>query len=168
MPSRRHFLRGRFSEIAQVLRPPWAGHEADFVATCQRCDACVRVCPAGILRTGAAGFPEVDFHLGTGECSFCGECVAACPSGALNRQAKQEGHKPWQAEARIADTCLTHQQVLCRACGEACPSNAIRFAPARVASPQVTSELCTACGACVAVCPSRAITVQPVASSHAH
>ena len=49
-----------------------------------RCDACVRACPAGLLRVGAAGFDAAPGCLG------CGRCQAACPTAALRVAAFPE------------------------------------------------------------------------------
>jgi ferredoxin-type protein NapF len=161
--SRREFIRGRFSEATPAVRPPWAREEEAFTAACTRCDACIPVCPTGILKRGAAGFPEVDFLRG--ECTFCGGCVAACPTSALDRTARSEGLPPWNWVAHIQESCLARNKVVCRSCGDVCVARAIAFrlAPGGVALPQLDVLACNGCGACVAICPIGAVAVgQPV------
>ena len=152
--SRRQFLRGDFSGRKAVLRPPWALEEAAFVAACTRCCDCVNVCPQHILILDREARPTVDFSRG--ECTFCGKCVEGCLPKALE---KQEGKAPWQLKAQIQRTCLAKANVVCRACGDACPVQAIRFSPAPMAAaqPAVDASLCNGCGACYAPCPAQAI-----------
>jgi ferredoxin-type protein NapF len=153
------FLRGRFHEARSAVRPPWALDEDAFTADCNRCDACIPACPTGILKRGEAGFPEVDFRRG--ECTFCGKCVVACPSHALDDLARSEGLAPWNLVARIQQSCLALNKVVCRSCGDVCEARAIgfRLAPGGVALPQLDEAACTGCGACVAICPTAAITM---------
>lgn len=152
--SRRQFLRGNFSGRKIVLRPPWARAEAAFVAACTRCGDCISACPQHILALDMEARPMLDF--GRGECTFCGKCVDACQPQAL---VKREGEPPWLLKATIRENCLARANVVCRACGDACPAQAIRFRPAIMAAarPEVDASLCTGCGACYAPCPAQAI-----------
>lgn len=153
--SRRQFLRGDFSgRKAAPPRPPWAGAEAAFVAACTRCCDCINACPQHILILDREARPTVDF--GRGECTFCGKCADACVPRALD---KQEGAPPWRLKAQIQSSCLAKSNVVCRACGDACAVQAIRFRPAvmTAAQPEVDAGLCTGCGACYAPCPVQAI-----------
>lgn len=155
--SRRGWLRGRSRTAEPARRPPWALAEADFVARCTRCDACIVACPTGVLVRADGGFPAVDFSRG--ECTFCGDCVRACRPAALSRPADDAA--PWALTARIGDGCLALQGVECRVCGEACGEGAIRFRPrlGGVALAELDAARCTGCGACFAPCPVRAISL---------
>ena len=154
--SRRQFLRGDFSGRMTVPRPPWALAEVAFSAACTRCSECIDACPQHILVADKDLRPRVDFSRG--ECTFCGKCAEACRPRALE---KAEGQPPWLLKARIQDNCLARANVVCRACGDACPVQAIRFSPQvmSAAQPEVRDDLCTGCGACYSPCPARAIRI---------
>lgn len=151
--SRRRFLRGGFSAEPGVLRPPWALPEPAFVDRCTRCDACISACPAAILAAGSGGFPLVDF--GRGECTFCGDCARACVPGALDPARPLA----WQLAVRVGAGCLAAANIVCRSCGDACQSAAIRFRPqvGLAARPVVDAAACNGCGACVRACPQDAV-----------
>ena len=159
MPSRRQFLRGKFSAHRAstdpaALAPPWAAE--DFLTRCTRCADCTAACPTRIIVNGDGGYPYIDYTLG--ECTFCAACVEACTAGALARDADAA---PWHRSVVIDIRCLAKNKVVCRSCAEACETNAINFQPTLggVALPQVSDALCSGCGACVAICPSEAIQV---------
>jgi ferredoxin-type protein NapF len=154
--SRAQFIRGNFSGSRQVIRPPWAMAEPDFVAACSRCGDCIGACPEKILETGRGGFPQVNFSKG--ECTFCGDCAGRCKSGVLNKRVDVAA---WPLKAIIAPTCLALKQVVCRSCGESCPIGAIRFrlSVGAVARPEVDLAACTGCGACYGPCPVSAVAI---------
>ncbi|MGB0748162.1 MAG: ferredoxin-type protein NapF [Magnetospiraceae bacterium] len=156
--SRRNFLRAKAGQAAHVpLRPPWALAEKYFQEACSRCGRCQAACAERIVVEGDGGFPEIDFHKG--ECSFCGDCVSVCDDGALQ---KWDAAPPWSYRAAITvEDCLSLHRVMCRTCGDACPSGAIQFQlqVGGVARPQVSLEQCTGCGACVGPCPTRVVYI---------
>jgi ferredoxin-type protein NapF len=59
----------------------------------------------------------------------------------------------------ISEVCLARAGVVCQACGDACPEQAIRFAPRRggPSLPSLDEDRCTGCGDCVPTCPVGAI-----------
>jgi len=158
--SRRQFLRGDFtakqSAPSSPLRPPWARAEAAFITACTRCGDCVKRCPQRILTLDRAARPTVDFSRG--ECTFCAQCVDVCAPRALE---KTDGMPPWRLKAQIRDNCMTQANVVCHACGDACPAQAIRFrlVATSIAQPEVSADLCTGCGACQMPCPVQAIRI---------
>ena len=153
--NRTQFLRGQFAGKLP-LRPPWAVEETRFTELCERCDDCINVCHANIIRRGDAGFPEMDFsHSG---CDFCRACSQACPSGALQKHASTI----WSLRASIESHCLVQRGVICCSCGDVCEHSAIRFRP-RVGGHfqiELNQELCTGCGECVSLCPVQAIEIR--------
>lgn len=155
--SRRGFLRGS-SSAPPAVRPPWARAEDVFIAGCTRCQACIEACPEAILIRGSGGYPEIDFRRG--ECTFCQACVTACEQPLFE---PPDTARPWTQVASVGPSCLGHQQIYCRSCGESCEAEAIRFDVDRqpVPIPVMAAERCSGCGACVATCPVDAIVVGP-------
>lgn len=161
MISRRDFLSGVLSrrKTTAPIRPPWALTESDFLSACTGCGDCTRACPTGII-VEVDKRPQLDFAKG--ECTFCADCVHACQHGALQRPEGDIEGRPWHIVADISGQCLAHANIVCRSCGDACVSSAIRFQPrmGAAALPEVDAEKCTGCGACVAACPQTAIRMR--------
>ncbi|MBF0219710.1 MAG: ferredoxin-type protein NapF [Gammaproteobacteria bacterium] len=155
--SRRNLFRGHFAAAERApLRPPWSLSETEFIARCERCDECVKVCENHILVRGDGGFPSVDFSLGS--CSFCAKCVAVCKPQALHHGSDT----PWHYQATINKSCLSLQGITCRSCGDGCEPRALRFrlATGGRAEPLINTTLCNGCGDCFYRCPVKAITMQ--------
>ncbi len=156
---RRQLLRGDPRGIRLPRRPPWALPEPAFTESCTRCDDCVRACWAGILVRGSGGFPEVRFE--TSGCDFCGDCLKACRHGALSAPWPAPS-LAWRWKAAISDRCLSLRGIVCRACGDACDTEAIRFRlmTGGRARPDVDADACNGCGECLAVCPEGAVSLE--------
>ncbi len=152
-PSRRNFLRGKFSEAdVVVMRPP--GVAVRFDELCTECGKCAEACPESIIVTGKDRRRFLDFSRGS--CTFCADCIEACPEDALDLASLSD----WNWKAAIGDACLSLQGVTCRACEDACEPRAIRFRPAVGGKPEPNLDMaqCTGCGECSYSCPARAIT----------
>ncbi|WP_373691473.1 ferredoxin-type protein NapF [Azonexus sp.] len=160
--SRRAFFGAARPGQGEVVRPPWALPEREFQDACTRCNACVDICPTGLLVKGAGAYPEADFTPGRAPagCTFCGDCLTACKDMALRQEPEQA---PWALHAVFTADCLATQNVVCRTCGESCEVSAIRFPPmlGGVAKPLLDESACTGCGACLADCPTLAIRITP-------
>ncbi len=156
---RRRLLRGDLRGNRLPMRPPWARPEPDFSQRCTRCDDCIRACEPGILFRGDGGFPEVRFD--ESGCDFCGDCLAACRTGALEAPVPAPS-VAWPWRARIQPSCLSLRGIVCRSCGDACDTDAIRFRlqPGGRAEPEVDTENCNGCGECLAVCPEDAVSLE--------
>ncbi len=150
---RRNFLRGRFKPEPDVIRPPFAIVEKDFLSSCKHCPDCLSSCDENIIVMGDTGTPQISFDLG--ECTFCGDCLTACKTGALDRGKA----RPWKVKAKIGGNCLSINAVFCRTCGDNCEVDAITFKlmTGGRSAPVVDLELCTGCGACDYVCPNKSI-----------
>ncbi|MFA3761924.1 ferredoxin-type protein NapF [Yersinia sp. 2466 StPb PI] len=156
--SRRKLLTGLWQADKRELsahRPPWSVMEADFIAGCTRCHACVTACETGVLVVGSGGFPEIDFQRA--ECSFCQACVQVCEAGVFTATALT----PWRLKINISERCLPFHNIECRSCQDSCESRAIRFRPRvnGIAQPELDLPACNGCGACVPSCPVQAVTL---------
>ena len=152
----------------QVLRPPGALPEANFVRTCILCQECIRVCPTGALQpafleAGLAGIGTPMFVPRNGGCALnlsCPDlCAQVCPVGAL-RPIRPEELKIGLARVQ-RDQCLAwNQGVKCLVCVEACLNSAAIAYQGRVT---VDPQRCTGCGRCESGCPvaGSAIHVEP-------
>lgn len=151
--SKRNFLRGRVRSSIGNTSLPWVS--ADFLQSCQRCDACIDACEEKILVRGDGGYPEINFNLGG--CTFCRDCVGVCKHNAFDTVADT----PWMQRAVVNDQCLLSKGIACRSCGDHCDERAIRFRPIIGGKSilEFNPESCTGCGGCVAPCPVNAITI---------
>ena len=162
--NRRSFLRGKISaKSLAVIRPPWAVEEREFLANCNRCNSCISACPEKIIISGDGGYPEVDFKRG--ECTFCAQCARSCEAQVLqyldSTDDASRADNAWCLHVSIDAKCLSMNAVVCRACGDSCDSQAIRFKlkTGGRSEPQVFLDDCNGCGACVSVCPVDAVLV---------
>jgi len=156
---RRQLLRGDPSASRLPRRPPWARSEALFTQLCTRCDDCIRACEDELLHRGSGGYPEIRFV--EAGCDFCGDCLKACTTGALDAPFPAPS-LAWQWKAEIDPGCLSRQGIVCRACGDACDAEAIRFQLqlGGKAEPLVDTVSCNGCGECLAICPEDCITLK--------
>lgn len=158
-PNRKHDL----------IRPPGALPEEQFLRTCILCQECVRACPTGGLRPaflegGLAAIGTPHLVPRQGGCALnpsCPDlCGQVCPTGAL--QATQ----PEQLKLGLArvdhSLCLAWDQgARCLVCVEACLVKAARVYQGRIV---IDPQLCTGCGRCECGCPvaGSAIHVFPI------
>lgn len=157
----------------ELLRPPGALEEAEFLKKCIKCGECMKVCITNGLQPAflEAGFeglwsPRLIPRMGYCEyrCTLCGQ---VCPSGAIRRLPLQEKMNIKIGLAMI-DTgrCLPHTHgIPCIVCEEVCPTSpkAIWFEEKTVKNrdgidvimkqPHIDLELCIGCGVCETKCP---------------
>lgn len=154
---------------ANMLRPPGAVAEAEFLSACSRCGLCVRDCPYDTLRlSDVAGGPATGtpyFVARDIPCEMCPDipCVVACPTGALDKKLTDIA----EAEMGIAvlvsqETCLNFLGLRCDVCYRVCPliDQAItlerrhneRTGKHAMLIPTVHSDKCTGCGKCEKSC----------------
>ena len=149
-----------------LLRPPGALPEADFLAACTKCGACLPACPHGSIRMApdrfrrAAGTPILD--AAAAPCWMCPDtpCIAACAPGALRRTGDAF---PRMGVARILTMdCLAHQGSTCTTCFERCPAEGALVI--ETGRPRIVPERCTGCGVCLHVCPAprKAVLLTPL------
>ena len=170
------FLDDRVSESMPVeaasrgnlLRPPGALPEAEFLEKCHRCGNCVKNCPANaIFPLEASTQPDLvnTPYIDPDEqpCVICDSlaCMYVCPSGALQPVYAEDikiGLAIFDAE-----TCLRTKEVACTYCIDTCPigEDAIHLAADGIV--EVIEPGCTGCGVCQYACPTvpKSIVVEP-------
>ena len=74
-----------------LVRPPGALTESEFLNRCIKCGQCIRVCPTNVIQpamweAGVEGLwtPRLDFRLGSSGCQHnCIACGHVCPTAAI-------------------------------------------------------------------------------------
>jgi MauM/NapG family ferredoxin protein len=155
-----------------LIRPPGAKPEPEFLQRCTACGLCMKICPTGGLQPsfGEAGLegiwtPKLVPRIGY--CDYnCNRCGQICPTEAITPlvlEAKQQ--------TRIGLACFDTTRCIpyafgrdCLVCEEHCPipDKAIYFLEVEVhdrngrsrtiKQPRVDPDLCTGCGICENVC----------------
>ncbi|MBI9082331.1 MAG: 4Fe-4S binding protein [Desulfobacterales bacterium] len=160
---------------ADLIRPPAAIPEADFLALCIRCGQCMKACPTNTLQpialtAGLTGFFSPVLTPRRGPCEpKCHACGEVCPTQAIRRIPDQD--RIW---AKVGTAHVLRHKCLawewdrrCLVCDEVCPYDAIelRQVPGiSVAVPFVMETRCAGCGFCQHHCPiapAAAIVVEP-------
>ena len=151
----------------ELLRPPGAQSESDFMARCVKCGKCLEACPYRAVHVApgnagaAAGTPVIDAREQA--CRLCEDfpCVAACPTGALR---DVDGRRDVRMGIAVIDEelCIAFQGMRCEVCYRACPliDEAIVIdyrmregdAIHSVFAPAIVQDACVGCGLCVERC----------------
>jgi len=157
----------------QLIRPPGAIPETEFLRTCIRCGECMKSCLTNTLQpslweSGLAGLwtPKMELRFAPCEqdCYICGK---VCPTQAIRSlNLEEKTHAKVGTAILRKEQCLVwSQNKLCLICDEICPYNAIVFRPVEgYRRPVVVASKCNGCGYCQQRCPVRgesAIVVVP-------
>ena len=155
-----------------LIRPPGARAEPDFLQRCIKCGLCMQTCPSGGLQptwaeAGLEGLWSPLLVPAIGWCEFeCHACGQVCPTEAIMPLPLPE-KKQVKIGLAVFDTtrCLPFAYGReCIVCEEHCPvpTKAIIFEMREVAGtdgvvrtlkiPRVIPELCTGCGICETKC----------------
>ncbi len=154
---------------AQVLRPPAALPEQDFLASCLRCGICVSDCPYDTLKLAAPEDPVATgtpwFNAREIPCEMCEDipCISNCPSGSLDQNLTDINDARMGVAVLIdRKNCLNLQGLRCDVCYRVCPliDDAIRLDVSHntrtnahaVFEPVVNTDACTGCGKCEHAC----------------
>ncbi|MHC4697272.1 MAG: 4Fe-4S binding protein [Planctomycetota bacterium] len=125
---------------AEVIRPPGAVEELEFLERCIKCDQCIRVCPTNVLQPAmfeasleGLWTPILNFRMG--HCQLhCTACGHVCPTGAIQRVSIDQklglGDYATQGPIKLGtahfDTgrCLPYSKnIPCVVCEEVCPTS---------------------------------------------
>jgi MauM/NapG family ferredoxin protein len=157
----------------QLIRPPGAIPETEFLRTCIRCGECMKSCLTNTLQpclweSGFSGLwtPKMDLRLAPCD-QNCNVCGKVCPTQAIRSVTLDEKtHAKVGTAILRKEMCLVWaQNKLCLICDEICPYNAIVFRPVEgYRRPFVIASKCNGCGFCEQRCPVKgesAIVVVP-------
>ncbi len=156
-----------------LIRPPGALPEREFLERCVKCGECMKVCTTGGLQptlweAGLEGIWSPVLVPRIGYCEYnCTLCGQVCPTGAIRRLSLPEKQKTRIGTAMIdKGRCLPYAHTTpCIVCEEVCPTpkKAVWFErvtvqnrpgdPVEVKQPHVDLDLCIGCGICEAKCP---------------
>ncbi len=157
----------------QLIRPPGAIPETEFLRTCIRCGECMKSCLTNTLQpclweSGFSGLwtPKMDLRLAPCD-QNCNVCGKVCPTQAIRSLSLEEKTHAKAGTAILRkEMCLVWaQNKICLICDEICPYNAIVFRPVEgYRRPVVVASKCNGCGFCEQRCPVKgeaAIVVVP-------
>lgn len=164
---------------SDLIRPPGSLPEDQFLASCIKCDECIKVCPTNVLQP--AGFeagleglwtPISVYKLGNclQRCNLCGD---VCPTGAIQKFsiADRIGNleqKPIRAGTAFYNKgrCLPwSMDTECVKCEEFCPTSPKAIWSIEITKvdrhgntitlqqPRVDIDKCIGCGSCEWACP---------------
>ncbi len=157
----------------QLVRPPGARPEPEFLARCIACGMCMKVCPTGGLQptlaeAGLEGLWTPRLVPKIGYCAYpCNACGQVCPTEAIKPLTVEEKQAVKIGLASFdKGRCLPYAYGRnCMVCEEHCPvpDKAIYFLEAAVTlrdgstttllQPHVDPDKCIGCGICENVCP---------------
>jgi MauM/NapG family ferredoxin protein len=156
-----------------LIRPPGAIPETEFLRTCIRCGECMKSCLTNTLQpclweSGLSGLWTAKMDLRLAPCDQnCNVCGKVCPTQAIRSVTLDEKtHAKIGTAILRKEMCLVWaQNKLCLICDEICPYNAIVFRPVEgYRRPVVIASKCNGCGFCEQRCPVKgesAIVVVP-------
>ncbi|MBN2508577.1 MAG: 4Fe-4S binding protein [Verrucomicrobia bacterium] len=156
-----------------LIRPPGALPESEFLELCVRCAECMKVCTTNglqpvLFEAGLAGTFSPRLVARMGYCEYnCTLCAQVCPTGAIRRLPLAEKQTFVMGKAVFDPAiCLPYAKAeSCLTCEEHCPlpEKAIRLREVEVLTktgervvvqqPFTVLRLCIGCGICVAKCP---------------
>ena len=159
---------------SDLIRPPGARPEHEFLDVCVRCAECMKVCTTNALQpvlfeAGMAGAFSPRLVARMGYCEYnCTLCGQVCPTGAIRLLPLKEKQKFVMGKALFdKKLCLPFAKgESCITCEEHCPlpEKAIRFKEVEVVKktgervvvkqPFTVLRLCIGCGICVTKCPA--------------
>ena len=159
-----------------LVRPPGALAEDEFLSRCIRCGECMKACPTNgvhpaALEAGLEGVWTPVMRMTAGYCEYeCKLCSEVCPSGAIRRLEIAEKRTIKIGLAYIdRNRCLPYAYGrTCIVCEEHCPTpkKAIWLEEVNgIKQPHVDASLCIGCGICANKCVIKAPPAILIASA---
>jgi MauM/NapG family ferredoxin protein len=159
----------------ELIRPPGARPEPEFLARCTGCGLCMKICPTGglqpcLFEAGLEGIWTPRLVPKIGFCSYdCNRCGLVCPTEAIQPMSLDEKRQVRMGLATFDTTrCIPYAYGRdCMVCEEHCPipEKAIYFLEVevvtrdgeirRIKQPHVDPNKCIGCGVCENVCVFR-------------
>jgi MauM/NapG family ferredoxin protein len=167
-PAAKTTVIGNVSASPQLIRPPGAVPEPEFLDRCVRCQQCVKACPTNGLQpalseAGIDGFWTPVLVPRIGPCSEkCNLCSQICPTDAIEPIRVEDKPAIFIGQATIdRSSCIVWaNDKQCLVCDEVCPYKAVEQKIVEGKKrPTVNEHTCTGCGECEKNCP-----VQPLAA----
>jgi MauM/NapG family ferredoxin protein len=170
----------------QLIRPPGARPEPEFLARCTGCSLCMKICPTGalhpcFLEAGLEGIWTPRLVPKLGYCSYdCNRCGLVCPTEAIRPLSLAEKRQVKMGLATFdTSRCIPYAYGRdCMVCEEHCPipEKAIYFREVevltrdgeirRIKQPRVDPAKCIGCGVCEHVCVYRDLPAIRVTSAN--
>jgi len=179
-----HYLNPKIDLLwtsSSSIRPPGSIPEADFLARCLRCGACMKVCPTNGLQpvwfsSGIIGMFTPALIPRKGACDpNCNACGHVCPTQAITKLPLEEKQAAKIGTAIIhEDHCIAwNESKRCVVCQEVCPYGAVILIQEsrEVPTPEINEARCFGCGYCEQHCPvvqPSAITIKPQKALRIH
>jgi MauM/NapG family ferredoxin protein len=163
------------SRAADLIRPPGALPENQFLEQCIRCGQCLRACPTNTLqpdwyRVGLEGLWAPRMNLRHAACDQeCNVCGLVCPTESIRPLSLIERkHARVGTAVILRDLCLPWARAEeCLICETQCPYTAVVFQHddrLPYGLPVIDPAKCNGCGKCEDRCPivgDSAIVVTP-------
>ena len=168
VPGVRPTVIGNPSSSPQLIRPPGALPEPEFLDRCVRCQQCVKACPTNGLQpalseAGLDGLWTPVLVPRIGPCSEkCNLCGRVCPTNAIEPIRVEDKPAIFIGQANIdRSSCIVWSRNQdCFVCHEVCPYHGINLETVEgKIRPIVNEHTCIGCGECEKNCP-----VQPLAA----
>lgn len=165
-------ISGTAEAAGPPISPPGSQSHENFSRKCIACSACVKACPARIIRPsllawGASGLFQPILDYDSGYCQYeCKSCTTVCPTGAIEPLSLKAKQRVQIGRAQFhRDACIVVKNgTACGACAEHCPTQAAHMVPYLdgLTIPKVDPSVCIGCGACHFACPAtpKAMTVR--------
>ena len=150
-------VKNEIGRIKNIILPPGARSNKEFVSNCLNCNLCTKNCPQNIIKPKDETFGAVHLDLSENFCKFdCNICSHVCPTGALKRLTLKEKQNTKIGKAFIN----TSECIQCGLCVETCPKNAITKLDGE--APTVDGNKCIGCGKCALECPVKTIFINGI------